>query len=633
MHQNLFLLTLAIAATTGGTGAALAQPATAPAVPTRNAVLVDQAGEANATERPRVVVSTDIGGTDPDDFQPMVHLLVYADDMDIEGLVSSPYGPGRARHIHEVIDVYERDSAALRARSAAYPTPAALRAVTKQGALVSPGAAGFGASTEGSEWIVRCARKPDPRPLWVLVWGGIKDLAQALHDAPDILPKLRVYFIGGPNKMWSIDAYDYIDREHPRLWMIEANATYRGWFTGGNQTGEWGNAAFVAAHVAGRGALGDYFATHLRGTMKMGDTPSVMHVLRAAPEDPTQGGWGGRFVRVWEGRKTEFARLTTAADTVEVFGTVEWALPLPAGTPPGAKATMLIDGRIPAVAHHDGRALRFRFSPRDGKIWPYVITSGVRELDGVKGAITAAPPPLERTRVASVRRPNWWIDDPAPEAAEGVHPGAKHVNRWREKFLRDFAARMTAVRATRQSLPVGSAAGTAGSRSLDGSLGDGAVAASEQAAFTVRPKEYPRALRNPLMGFRPDLGRHAFGHEYATLARHYIKWNEIENDELDGIDRIRAFCNEKWKGVEAANIKVIPRVYLHWSKDDQKYWPADMKADDYASDQFKGRVLRLVARLGECWDNDPRVAFIQMGLIGKWGEHHSPVFKPTPSFW
>ena len=32
-----------------------------------------------AGHRHRVVVSTDVGGTDPDDFQSMVHLLVYAD--------------------------------------------------------------------------------------------------------------------------------------------------------------------------------------------------------------------------------------------------------------------------------------------------------------------------------------------------------------------------------------------------------------------------------------------------------------------------------------------------------------------------------------------------------------------------
>ena len=51
------------------------------------------------------------------------------------------------------------------------------------------------APTDGSDRIIRCARRPEPRPLYVLVWGGIKDVAQAPHDAPDVLPKLRVYFI------------------------------------------------------------------------------------------------------------------------------------------------------------------------------------------------------------------------------------------------------------------------------------------------------------------------------------------------------------------------------------------------------------------------------------------------------
>jgi len=49
----------------------------------------------SAMPRHRVIVSTDIGGTDPDDLQSMVHLLVCADCFDIEGLISSPYGPGR----------------------------------------------------------------------------------------------------------------------------------------------------------------------------------------------------------------------------------------------------------------------------------------------------------------------------------------------------------------------------------------------------------------------------------------------------------------------------------------------------------------------------------------------------------
>ncbi len=392
--------------------------------------------------RQRVLVSSDIGGTDPDDLQSMAHFLLYADRFDVEGLVSSPYGPGRKQHILEVIDWYAADFPNLKTYSQAYPTPGTLRSITKQGALDSAAGSGFSRSTEGSEWIVGAARRSDPRPLWVLVWGGLEDLAQALHDAPDILPKLRVYFIGGPNKMWSVDAYDYIEQHHRTLWMIEANTTYRGWFTGGNQSGDWGNTAFVTRHVAGRGALGDFFATLLEGTVKMGDSPSAGYLLHGTPEDPSQPSWGGRFVRAWDGRKTVFSRLTTEADTVEAFGVVEFALPVPAGMTRDHSARMIVDGRIPAVATREGNVLRFRFSPRDAKVWPYVIRSDFAGLDGLSGRFAAVPPPLDRTSRASSSHPNWWTDDPDPSAAEGIHPGAKSVSRWREAFLGDFAERL-----------------------------------------------------------------------------------------------------------------------------------------------------------------------------------------------
>lgn len=392
--------------------------------------------------RPRVLVSTDIGGTDPDDFQSMVHLLVYADRFNLEGLISSPFGPGRQQHILEVIRHYERDYLNLKKHSAHYPAPNALRAITKEGALESPGPAGIGQPTEGSAWIVRCARRKDSRPLYVLVWGGIEDLAQALHDAPDILPKLRVYWIGGPNKMWSVDAYNYIEQQHPRLWLIEANATYRGWFVGGNQAGEWGNKEFVAAHLAGHGALGEFFSTQLKGVIKMGDSPSVGWLLHGNPTDPSKPSWGGKFVRIWDGRKTVFERLTTAADQVEVFGVVEFVLPVPAGFTTAHTAKMLFDNRVPSLCAHEGKTLRCRFAPRDAKVWSYTFQSDFPGLAGWAGQFTAVPPPLERTRQVSTVHPNWWIDDPAPAAAEGIHPGAKSVNQWRVDFLRDFATRM-----------------------------------------------------------------------------------------------------------------------------------------------------------------------------------------------
>src|SRR5690606_5056722 len=182
-----------------------------------------------------------------------------------------------------------------------------------------------------------------PRPLHVLVWGGIEDLAQALHDAPDILLRLRVYFIGGPNKKWSVDAYHYIATHHPRLWIIESNASYRGWFEGGEQGGELGNASFVAAHVAGRGALGRYFAPILDGVMKMGDSPSVGWLLGGNPADPSQPGWGGRFVRAWD-RPYVLSRGITDADVrIEQFSVFELAFEVGVGLPDPPEAWMVVE--------------------------------------------------------------------------------------------------------------------------------------------------------------------------------------------------------------------------------------------------------------------------------------------------
>jgi hypothetical protein len=155
-------------------------------------------------------------------------------------------------------------------------------------------------------------------------------------------------------------------------------------------------------------------------------------------------------------------------------------------------------------------------------------------------------------------------------------------------------------------------------------LGAG-LATSGEEIVVIRPAEYPGALRNPMKGFTNRGFRE--DNEWATLVHSYIRWNQIENDESDGIDKIRQWCDTAWQGVAPRNQKVIPRVYLHWSGD-KKYWPADMTPDDYTSAEFVTRVTRLVKRLGICWDRDPRVAHIELGLIGKWGEHHSPA--PTP---
>jgi hypothetical protein len=342
----------------------------------------------------------------------------------------------------KVINCYALDYENLRTYSDNYPRPDVLRALTKQGETELAPYAGVRGKTEGSDWIVRCARRDDPRPLYVLVWGGIGDLAQALHDAPDILPKLRVYWIGGPNKKWSPNAYQYIAENHPELWIIEANATYRGWFIGGNQSGQWGNKEFVSRHIAGKGALGSFFATQLGGTIKMGDTPSVGWLLKGTPEDPSQPGWGGQFVRAWERPYIVFNRLTTKADRIEQFSIFELVLPVGTAAPARAEAVMQIENQSLAGDFDKKGTVRFRFSPKAVKTYSYRIRSNVPTLDGKAGRVTSFLPPSSAAQKPSSRLANWWTDNPAPEVAEGPHIGAKTVNQWREDFLRDFAARM-----------------------------------------------------------------------------------------------------------------------------------------------------------------------------------------------
>jgi hypothetical protein len=274
-----------------------------------------------------------------------------------------------------------------------------------------------------------------------LVWGLIEDLAQALHDAPDILPKLRVYWIGGPNKKWSPDAYQYIVENHPKLWIIESNATYRGWFTGGNQSGQWGNRAFVSRHIAGKGALGDFFVSK-KDDIKMGDTPSVSWLLKGSPADPSQPGWGGCFVRAWERPYSRFKRMTTREDRMEVFGILELVLPIGNDVSEQPVAVLAVENqKLSGHAPGDG-TMRFRFCPKAAKRYSFKIISNVSVLDGKTGGITAYSPSPDMAQRPSAKLPNWWTDDPSPDVAQGSHHGAKTVNRWREDFLRDFAKRM-----------------------------------------------------------------------------------------------------------------------------------------------------------------------------------------------
>jgi len=243
---------------------------------------------------PRVMVSSDIGGSDPDDYQSMVHYLLYADVFETEGLISSPPGNGRKDHILEVISAYETDYPNLVSHASKYPAPATLRALAKQGATDPAPDAGYRSATEGSNWIIHCADATDPRPLWILVWGSITDVAQAVHDAPRIKSKIRVYSIGSWNTSQDPNARNYLYSAHSDLWWIENNSTFRGMYVGGDQNGDLSNSAFVEQHIRYHGAMGDFFYDK-KSDIKMGDSPSLLYLLNGDPDKPATQHWGGMF--------------------------------------------------------------------------------------------------------------------------------------------------------------------------------------------------------------------------------------------------------------------------------------------------------------------------------------------------
>ncbi len=176
---------------------------------------------------------------------------------------------------------------------------------------------------------------------------------------------------------------------------------------------------------------------------------------------------------------------------------------------------------------------------------------------------------------------------------------------------------------------------------------------------TVHPTEYTGAIRNPMKGFREFIGpgidpkRADYPYPYGTLIKEYMQWNMLENNAADGVDKIIAYSNHRWQGVEDINMKVIPRIYIVWMEpwhggvakntytnhpDDLNgwHWPADIPGQTRPADptqpitggyfhpSFQDRVKALVAKAGEAWDNDPRVAYVEMGIIGEWGEQHDP---------
>ncbi len=138
----------------------------------------------NFENKHRLLVLSDIEA-DPDDSQTLVRLLLYSNQIDIEGLVATTSIHQQKKVVpetmHRIIDAYGQVQPNLLKHEAGFPTATVLHSKVKQGLPVfGMLGVGEGKDSEGSEWIIKVLEKDDERPLWVSVWGGPNTLAQAL---------------------------------------------------------------------------------------------------------------------------------------------------------------------------------------------------------------------------------------------------------------------------------------------------------------------------------------------------------------------------------------------------------------------------------------------------------------------
>jgi len=273
---------------------------------------------ADPVEKPRVIITSD---GEIDDQCSMVRFLLYANEWDIEGIVTSSSQYHAHGHrwagddwLDRFLEAYAQVHPNLLKHDPEYPTPEFLRERTKLGNVESEGE--MEEVTAGSGLIVDVLLDAtDERPIWLQAWGGTNTIARALktieQEHPErmaeVAEKLRFFFI------WEQDAtyQDYI-RPHwgryeiPTIISDQFEAiAYRWDQVLPEEMQPYFVGSWMTEHILeNHGPLTALYEAHEDGAFRSeGDSPAFMHTIVTglrSLESPDWGGWGGRYVRVRE---------------------------------------------------------------------------------------------------------------------------------------------------------------------------------------------------------------------------------------------------------------------------------------------------------------------------------------------
>jgi len=277
----------------------------------------------------RVIVTSD---GEVDDECSMVRFLLYANEWDIEGIVTSSSQYHWQGHrwagddwIVPYLEAYADVYANLLLHDPGYPSPAHLAERTVLGNVKAEG--DMQEETPGSRLITEVLLDAsDPRPIWLQAWGGPNTIARALKTVEEQHPermaevaaKLRFFFIweqdrtyqeyilpvwgeyGIPtiisDQFWAL-AYQW-KKIQPRPmqqylvadWMKENVLEDHGPLC----------ALYKAHEDDSYGLAGDY-EFEAGDFRSEGDSPAFLHTIPTGLrnlESPDWGGWGGRYVKV-----------------------------------------------------------------------------------------------------------------------------------------------------------------------------------------------------------------------------------------------------------------------------------------------------------------------------------------------
>jgi hypothetical protein len=251
----------------------------------------------------------------------MVRFLLYTNDIELLAIIETNskwqrQGWSKDKWLQQQIDAYEKVYPNLKIHDPAYPTAAEIRSklfvgdedsthlgVKRSTRTLLPGMepvidpSGW-PDTPGSDMIMKILLEDDPRLVHIQAWGGGNTAARAFYKLKTKYPEeydRAVSKVVMYNVTYQDGAGNYIERYHPKVTML-LSLHFSGTWAYGSQRYTY---QFIDDVKKNMGPLG---ALYPQDYVSEGDSPaylySIVNGLRSY-EDPTYGGWGGRFYRVY----------------------------------------------------------------------------------------------------------------------------------------------------------------------------------------------------------------------------------------------------------------------------------------------------------------------------------------------